>query len=152
MNQLEIVKQTTIEVLNKMNFQAQVELDDSDENNLLVNIQTDYAGFLIGQAGNNLTALQHLIRVLVHKKNKEPIQFILDINNYHKNRLDLLRRMAKDIAQEALAKRVSLVLHPMSAYERRVVHMALADQTDIETTSTGEEPERRIVIKPKISQ
>ena len=148
MDNLEIIKQTITDLLNKINFDAKVEIDASDQNNIVVNIQTEQGGFLIGQAGGNLNALQHIARILVNKKNDQPIQFILDVNNYRKHRLELLRELAKNMAEQALLKKVSLILHPMPAYERRIIHLSLADNPAINTESTGQEPERRIVIKP----
>jgi spoIIIJ-associated protein len=148
MDNLEIIKQAITDLLKKMDFEAVVDIDISDQNNIIVNIQTEQAGFLIGQAGVNLSALQHLVRILVNKKSDQPVQFILDVNDYRKHRLELLKELAKDIAREALSKKVSLILHPMSAYERRIIHLALADEPEINTESTGEEPKRRIVIKP----
>lgn len=148
MKEAEIIKETISQLLKLIDFQGKIDIDYSDENNILVNIQTEQAGFLIGQAGTNLNALQHLARILVSKKNGQPIRFILDVNNYRKHRLELLRELAKDIARQALSKKVSLVLHPMPAYERRIIHLALADQPEINTQSTGQEPKRRIVIKP----
>jgi len=148
MKEAEVIKETIGQLLKLIDFQGGVDIDCSDENNILVNIQTEQAGFLIGQAGANLNALQHLARILVSKKNGQPIRFILDVNNYRKNRLELLRELAKDIAKQALSKKVSLVLHPMPAYERRIIHLALADEPEINTQSTGQEPRRRIVVKP----
>ncbi len=148
MKEAEIIKETISQLLKLIDFQGGVDIDYSDENNILVNIQTEQAGFLIGQAGANLNALQHLARILVSKKNGQPIRFILDVNNYRKHRLELLRELAKDIAKQALSKKVSLVLHPMPAYERRIIHLALADEPEINTQSTGQEPRRRIVVKP----
>jgi len=148
MDNLEIVKQIITDLLNKIGFEAKIEIDSSDQNNIIVNIQTEQAGFLIGQSGSNLNALQHISRILVNKKNSQPIQFILDVNNYRRHRLELLRELAQNMAKQALSKKVSLILHPMSAYERRIIHLSLADNPKINTESTGEEPKRRIVIKP----
>ncbi len=148
MDNLEIIKQIITDLLNKIGFEAKIEIDSSDQNNIIVNIQTEQAGFLIGQSGSNLNALQHISRILVNKKNSQPIQFILDVNNYRRHRLELLRELAQNMAKQALSKKVSLILHPMSAYERRIIHLSLADNPKINTESTGEEPKRRIVIKP----
>lgn len=148
MSNSKIIKQTVIDLLNKINFKAQVEINDSDQDNIVVNIQTEEGGFLIGQSGSNLNALQHITRILVNKKNDQPTHFILDVNDYRKHRLDLLRDLAQNMAQQALLKKVSLILHPMPAYERRIIHLALADHPKIDTESTGEGLQRRIVIKP----
>jgi len=143
-----VIKETISQLLKIIDIAGEVTVNDSDKNNILANIQSEQAGFLIGQAGANLSALQHLVRLLVGKKNGQPIRFILDVNNYRKRRLELLEEMAQDMAKQALVKRVSLILHPMPAYERRIIHLALAGQPEINTQSTGQEPMRRVVIKP----
>ncbi|MFH0805595.1 MAG: R3H domain-containing nucleic acid-binding protein [Patescibacteria group bacterium] len=148
MNKVNIIKETIKELLEAMKFDGQVVVDNSENDNILANIQTEQAGFLIGQAGANLDALQHLTRILVNKKNEEPIPFVLDVNDYRKHRIELLKDLAKNIAQQALTEKVSLTLQPMSAYERRIIHLALIDYSQISTESIGYEPERRIVIKP----
>lgn len=148
MKEVEIIKKTVSQLLNMIGFKGEIIVDCSNKENIVVNIQTEEGGFLIGQTGVNLNALQHIARILVNKKNNQPIQFILDVNNYRKHRLELLRELAKNIAEQALLKKVSLVLHPMPAYERRIIHLALVDNPEINTESIGQEPERKIVIKP----
>lgn len=143
-----LIKETVSRLLKMIGITGEVNVNDSDKDNILVNIQSEQACFLIGQAGANLNALQHLARLLVDKKNGQPIRFILDVNNYRQHRLELLKEMAQNMAKQALTKKVSLILHPMPAYERRIIHLALANQPEISTQSTGQEPMRRVVIRP----
>lgn len=149
MDNLETIKETVGRLLEKMDFEGRVLADKNEQNELSVNIQTEEAGFLIGQAGVNLDALQHLIKVIVGKKTGQPVQFMIDINDYRKHRIDLLKELAKDIAKQALLKRTALVLQPMPAYERRVIHTVLAaEYPELNTESVGQGSERRVVIKP----
>ena len=148
MDKIKIIKKTIEELLNIMHFKGDVAIDDLQLDDVLVNIQTEHAGFLIGQAGANLDALQHIARILVNKKNKEPIQFILDVNNYRRQRIELLRDLAENMANQALSEKVALTLQPMSAYERRIIHLALVNKPEISTESIGQDLERRIIIKP----
>ncbi len=148
MEKVDVIKKTIKELLEAMNFDGKIVVDNFQSDDVLINIQTEQAGFLIGQAGANLDALQHLARVLVNKKNGQSNQFVLDVNNYRKHRLELLRDLAKNMAEQALLEKVALTLQPMSAYERRVIHLALINEPRINTESIGQEPERRIVIKP----
>jgi len=94
--------------------------------------------------------LQYLARILVNKKNKGPIPFLLDVNNYRKNRINLLKEMAGNIAKRALSERVAVTLRPMPAYERRIVHLTLLEHPQVRTESTGFGLERRIVVRPII--
>ena len=148
MDKINIIKKTIEELLNIMHFKGDVAIDDLQLDDVLVNIQTEHAGFLIGQAGANLDALQHIARILVNKKNKEPIQFILDVNNYRRQRIELLRDLAENMANQELSEKVALTLQPMSAYERRIIHLALVNKPEISTESIGQDLERRIIIKP----
>lgn len=148
MENIETIKKTITELLEKMNFKGEVSIDSSDQDNILVNISTDEAGFLIGQAGVNLDALQYLSRVLISKKNNKSVQFLLDINDYRKNRINLLKELASSISKQALSERVAITLQPMPAHERRIIHLTLADHPEVNTESIGDESERRIVIKP----
>ena len=149
MDKKNIIKKTVTELLKLMNFNGSVLINNFDEDNIIANIQTDQAGFLIGQAGASLDALQCIARTLVNKKTNESVKFILDVNDYRKNKIDLLKNLAKDIAKQVLLKRVAVTLQPMSAYERRIIHLALINDSQINTESIGYEPERRIIVRPR---
>lgn len=148
MDKIETIKEIVTELLEIMDFQGRINIDTTNEDNILVNIQTDQASFLIGQAGANLEALQYIARVLASKKMGAPVQFILDVNDYQKHHIGLLEELAKNIAKQALSERIAITLQPMTAFKRRIVHLALADDSQISTESIGQEPERRIVVKP----
>jgi len=148
MDKKDIIKETITELLKLMNFNGSVFIDNFDEDNIIANIQTDQAGFLIGQSGASLDALQCIARTLVNKKTNESVKFILDVNDYRRNKIDLLKNLAKDIAERVLSKRVAITLQPMPAYERRIIHLTLINDSQINTESVGYEPERRIIVKP----
>ncbi|MAF20585.1 MAG: hypothetical protein CMI55_02800 [Parcubacteria group bacterium] len=148
MNKTDIIKETITELLKTMNFEGEVAVDDSDENNILVNVQTNQAGFLIGQAGTSLDALQYIARVMVNKKGNQSIQFLLDVNDYRKHRIKLLKELARNIAKQTLSEKATITLQPMSAYERRVIHLVLSDNPEVNTESIGQDPERKIVVRP----
>lgn len=148
MDKIETIKEIVTELLEIMDFQGRINIDTTNEDNILVNIQTDQASFLIGQAGANLEALQYIAKVLASKKMGAPVQFILDVNDYQKHHIGLLEELAKNIAKQALSERIAITLQPMTAFKRRIVHLALADDSQISTESIGQEPERRIVVKP----
>ncbi|PJA63800.1 MAG: hypothetical protein COU84_02100 [Candidatus Portnoybacteria bacterium CG10_big_fil_rev_8_21_14_0_10_43_39] len=147
MEEKDIIKETISKLLEKINISGNV-LVGSFENDIIANIQTGEAGFLIGQAGKNLEAFQYITRALVNKKNGQPIQFIIDVNDYRKDKIESLRGLAKDIAKQTLAEKVSITLRPMPAFERRIIHLALFNNPNIKTESIGDGAERRIVVKP----
>lgn len=143
-----IIKEIVEELLKKMSFEGDVILDSFDKDSVLANIQTKQAGYLIGQSGANLDALQFLARIIVNKKNEEPIHFILDVNSYRKSRIEFLRDLAQNIAKKTLLDKVAVTLCHMPAYERRIIHLTLAENSEINTESIGEGLERRIIVKP----
>jgi len=77
------------------------------------------------------------------------MQFVVDVEDYKKGREDYLRELARQAADRVRETKESLLLKPMSAYERRVVHAEISNLADITTESVGEDPERRILIKLK---
>jgi len=90
--------------------------------------------------------LQHLVRVLLSKTN--PGHFVvIDVNNHKEIRKNELNEIAIDAAKKVRRTKEALTLEPMSAYERRIIHLKLAELPDIVTESTGEEPERRLVVR-----
>ncbi len=110
-------------------------------------------GILIGEAGRTLFSLQHILYlILLGQKiitGQDEMRLMLDINDYNKNRIDKIHLMAENYAKEVETSKEPVILDPMPAYERRLVHMELEKNSKVTTESIGEEPRRRIVIRPK---
>ncbi len=141
------------ELIEKMGFSVIIEIEkdaDSEFSALVYNIKTSDSSFLIGQYGMNLQALQHMIRIIVRKKITDPINFILDVNNYRKEKNDSIIHLASAMADEACAKKETITMRPMTAYERRVVHLELSKNKKVKTQSVGDGEDRRISITPII--
>jgi len=105
------------------------------------------AKFLIGKNGQNLQALEHVARSLLLKKT-EGIALFVDVNDYKKSKATQIALIAKDAVSRVRNTQRAEALIPMSPYERRIVHMELASVSDVTTESIGQEPQRRIVVKP----
>ena len=144
----EAIKQVLTEILGAMGISAEIETRFLEET-VIFNLKTEDSAMLIGQHGANLAALQYLARLLAFKKLQEPMQFVVDVEDYKKSREDYLRELARQAATRVRETKESLLLKPMSAYERRVVHAEISALPDITTESVGEEPERKVLIKPK---
>ena len=112
-----------------------------------VNIEED-ASRLIGQSGSNLNDLQRILRLLVSKQTPESPLFLLDINGYREKREAFLKELAREIAEQVAKTKKSVMFQPMSSYERRIIHLELAERSNIVTESIGEQPERRVVVRP----
>ena len=106
------------------------------------------ARILIGEHGNNLAALEHILRRIATKKYGCEGPFSLDINDYRMQRLEELKQDVKQAAHGVRMHKKPIPLRPMSSFERRIVHLLLAEYPDIATESVGADPERRVVIKP----
>lgn len=106
---------------------------------------------LIGKQGENLFSLQYLLRALIRSQENTDINIsnvTVDVMSYRQRQVDHLTILAKRKAQEAKMDDKEIELRPMNGYERRIIHMALKDDDFIETSSKGEEPDRRVVIRP----
>lgn len=114
-----------------------------------LNIRVDDPQILIGERGQTLSEIQRLLRTILNKKTGKIFYLNLDINEYRKKKTEYLKSLARDLANEVVLDKESKTLSPMSSYERRVIHTELSNREDIKTESEGEEPYRRVVIKPK---
>ena len=122
--------------------------DESIYFGLRFNVVAPDARFLIGEHGANLAHLEYLAKRIIQKKYSEAPPFSLDVNDYKLRRAEVLRDEVKLIAKKVRMYRKEIALRPMSSFERRIIHMALAEYPDIATESTGEGPSRRVTIKP----
>lgn len=148
-NFLEETKKIVSQIMEIIGIEGEIVVEEK-ETGTTINITTSEAGFLIGQSGANLYSLQHLVRLMVGKKlgEEKPPNFVIDVNNYRRGRADMLRDLAIEKANQAASERMAMSLYPMTAYERRLIHMALQDRKDVMCESEGEGQERHIVIRP----
>lgn len=148
-NQNESIKEKIEEMMEKMGFEAEVEMKPEEKSGaLIINIKTKDSNFLIGQYGTNLQSLQYIARLIAKKSISPEANFILDVNSYRQEKNESVIKIAKSLAQEAISEKRAVVMRPMSPYERRIVHMELAKNDQIKTESIGEGDDRRVVIKP----
>lgn len=132
---------------------ATVSVSDGDEGGLVATIEGDGLDPIIGRDGEVLDAVQLLAAQAVRRQPGGQRRGVLvDADGYRARRAELLARLAVKAADEAVEFSEEIELEPMSALDRRTVHMALAERTDIETRSEGEEPRRRIIVAPAADQ
>jgi spoIIIJ-associated protein len=136
------------EFIKRLSPDASVMVLSAKDSTLPVEVRASEANILIGQNGETLFEIQHLLKAMVNKNSSEPVFVDLDINGYKKKKTDYLRELARVGADDVSLGRVKKILAPMTAYERRVVHMELASRRDIKTESIGEGASRKIVISP----
>ena len=114
-----------------------------------VNIFNKDLGYLIGYRGETLYALQNILSAIASKGIKGKIRIVLDIEGYKSKREKTLEDLAEKVAKTVIKTRKPVKLEPMQAYERKIIHSKLQENTRVETVSVGEEPHRRIVISLK---
>ena len=153
-NAHETIEESVKKILDLMNFDAECsikeELDQKTNRSCFIcsiTTQTD-SRFLIGQHGSNLYALEHLIRSILYRSG-HIARVSIDINNYKAEKDKMIANIAKDAATQAALEKKPIVLRPMNAYERRIVHMNIADDDRVETESIGEGEDRKVIVKPK---
>jgi spoIIIJ-associated protein len=109
----------------------------------------DDMGLLIGHHGQTLEALQDLTRTVVGNRTGQRARVVVDAEDYRKRQRARLENHARDVARRVARSGREEALDPMNAYERKIVHDAVASINGVETASRGEDPERRVVIKPR---
>lgn len=124
---------------------------NEDENGLNVTIETKDAGRLIGFKGESLSSLQLLVNQMMNRNQGESNGFkrvILDVEGWRKNKESELLERAKDWANQVKESGQEMELEPMPSWQRRIVHMGIADVEGVESESVGEGRDRHLVIKP----
>lgn len=106
-------------------------------------------GALIGRRGQTLDALQYLVNLAANKNAREHKRIVVDAEGYRRRREETLRRLAVQLAEKARRSGRDVVLEPMTAYERRIIHLELQNHPYVTTRSIGEEPYRKVVITVK---
>ena len=134
-------------LLEHMDSKAVPQCRKVDGNTYKVDLVGDDLGYLIGRRGDTLDAIQHLANYTVNRDVEGHIRINVDAECYREKREDSLRRYARKKAQQVLKARRRTTLEPMNAYERHVIHAGLQDMENINTHSTGVEPNRRVVIE-----
>lgn len=162
------ITETVKNLLEKVGFAGEVKLvestasqsedsltDERKGNFLVASVESEEdLSMLIGKNGQNLSAFDHVARLLVNRQlasepDRSPVNFIVDINDYRKSKTNYLVDIARNVAKRVIQTQRAEALLPMNAYERRLVHTELASFKELQTESIGQEPRRRIVVKPQ---
>ena len=117
-----------------------------EEFTIFIDIKGESAGTLIGYRGETLNAMQSILSSIANRNFNNKIRLILDIENYREKRAKKLEELAEKISKTVLRTGKSITLEPMTAYERKIIHSKLQENTRVETHSIGEGDNRRIVI------
>lgn len=137
------------EIVSKMGFQD-IEIEwEEREDHVRYFVEGGELGALIGRHGTTLEALQYLVGVINSRRGLVEHKIIVDIEGYRERRESRLRRLAQRTANEALREGQEIALEPMSAGDRRVIHLALSSNASVSTFSEGDEPDRCVIVAPR---
>lgn len=117
-----------------------------EEGKLMVDLESEFAGYIIGKHGRTLEALQFMTNLIVEKITGEQPKILLDIENYRERRAQHLMEIAKKTGEYVLRTGKSRLLDPLNPYERRLVHMALQDNEHVKTESEGNGVYKRVRV------
>jgi spoIIIJ-associated protein len=142
---LEHAKEMLREILYLMSIEAKVLiLEDSD-----LEIIGNGSGLIIGKQGQTLDALQLIINKIINKDREQPVHITIDSEAYRKRHVEHLKNVAIKMGQKVKRTGEDVSLEKMNPYERRIIHLALKDDSDIDTKSIGEGVYKKVVISPK---
>ena len=133
-------------LLERMGVSADMEITPRANGGVNVNLTGSAMGAIIGRRGETLDAIQHLTNYVVNKDNEKHLRVSVDAEAYRSKREESLTHLAEKMAEKAIKYKRSMALEPMNSYERHVIHTALQNYEGVTTSSTGVEPNRRVVV------
>ncbi len=147
MEEIEVAKEFTIGLLERMGVKMEVEgfLRDG---NVCLEIRGDSEGVLIGKHGRTLDSLQMLVNRMVNKRLKSATRVVLDIDDYRKRRVDTLSTIARRMGEKAKRTGYSLTVGPFNSHDRRIIHLTLKEDPSLKTESLGEGELKKVRIIP----
>ncbi len=154
----EVARSLLADLLRHLGFSAEIQVraaepaTDEEAAPLVLDIRTAGADTLIGPRGETLAALQHILRLLVNRRMGRMVNLVVDVQGYKERREQNLRRLAEQMAGQAIRSGRTVYLEPMPPYERRIIHLALRDYPGVTTQSVGEGNRRRVTIIPRVGK
>ena len=145
---IDYLKELMTELTKEMGLTVNLEVRRR-EDNITIKIFSDHNALLIGKNGTTIEALQTIVRQIIYNETNNYIGVVLDVENYKDKKVKNIEYLAKKVAREVAKTKVEATLDSMNSYERRIVHSILSEDKYVYTESTGEEPNRCVVIKPK---
>lgn len=147
-NAEKFLKGFLIEFLEKFNVNFIIDVEKTDTH-INLNITGEDLGVLIGKHGKTLDSIQYITNLAVNRQSDEYVRVLIDVNNYRTKREETLIELAHKLANKSIYRKRKVLLEPMNAMERRIIHSALNDHHKVKTYSEGEEPFRKVAIEPK---
>ena len=146
-NMLRVIEQTAKELLLKIGLEGNIRVSQQEEGSFTIDVTCEDPQLYIGEKGQTLSEILYILKSLLRKKFGGPVYVALDINDYRKNKEHYVKELARTTADEVTLLKTPKELPPMSAAERRLVHMELQERSDIETESVGDGEDIRVVVR-----
>lgn len=151
---LDTAEEVVSKLINHLGMKAQVSANYDDANtddrhSIQVDVRGEDLSALIGRHAETLAAFQHIASLIVGKQSQQWVQLTVDVEGYRSRREKQIRQLASRMADQVTKTGRKVTMEPMSANERRVVHIELRGHPAVTTESTGEDPHRKVVILPK---
>ncbi|MDP3918239.1 MAG: KH domain-containing protein [Candidatus Woesebacteria bacterium] len=144
------IKVLTEKLLTLAGVTAEIEVVDLGESTYEVNLSTeDETGLLIGFRGENINAIQTVLGIMLKGQTGEWYRLVVNVGDYREKQEEKLKELANQSADRAIETKEPQPVYNLNASQRRVVHLYLSERQDVVTESSGVEPERYLVIKPK---
>lgn len=135
-------------ILDILKISAVCEVCNERDNSIVLDVKTTNSARVIGKHGDVLDSIQTLAGAIANIGREEYKKVVVDCENYRSQRENTLKELAEKLAKKAVEKGRKMVLEPMSPYERRIIHAALSENTEVKTVSEGKEPNRYIAVIP----
>jgi spoIIIJ-associated protein len=147
-DELLLARQTLEKILSLIPVEADIQSDQID-GKLSLTIVGDRSGLLIGRKGKTLDALQYVVTKIVNKALDKKIHLVIDSENYRKRRTDSITQLALRMGEKAKRIKKPVTTNPLNPHDRRLVHLALKEDGDLETRSRGDGLLKKVVILPR---
>lgn len=148
---IDYIKELIKDITKSMGLDINLEIKKRDDC-LNVTIYSENNSILIGKNGRTIDALSTIVKQAIYKEINTTFNFLLDVGEYKLKQQRRLERLAKNVAREVAYTKVEAKLEPMNSYERRIIHNILTNNKKVYTESVGEEPNRCVVIKPRLEE
>ena len=144
---LDFSKEFVKKIVEGIGLEVQLETQRKD-NYLKIIIHSDNSSILIGKNGRTLSSIQNILRSVINNKTGMYVNIVLDVENYKEKQQRNIEKLAIKLAKEVRKTKEPIIMDSMNSYERRLVHSVLSNFKGVITESEGEEPNRKVVIKP----
>ncbi len=154
-HEIQVARVVVEALIEKMKVRARVKAKylepdpTTGEKTIFIEILGDDLSILIGRRSETLNAIQYISSLIISRELNKWVPFMIDVQGYRERRERQLKLLAKRMAEQAISTGRRQILEPMPANERRLIHIELREHPDVETSSIGEEPNRKVTVFPK---